>query len=88
MAQKSTRWNAADDAKLIQLWRTPHNGVDPTKLDKDSVQAVLERHWPLAKYSSFAPLYKRKAREFNISRTLDGHRKSKWSCQLLCSESG
>jgi hypothetical protein len=36
-------WNKADDKKLIELFRTPHNGVDPEKLDTDTVKAVLEK---------------------------------------------
>lgn len=76
MAQ-AQRWGPSDDAKLIQLWRTPHSRVDYTKLDKDSVKAVHEAHFPTRKYSSFAPLYRSKARAFGVSLTLQGHRKSK-----------
>ena len=71
------RWNASDDAKLIALWETPHNGIDPTKLDIESVKAVHKKHFPQKKYANFAPLYRGKARSYNVSRTLDGHRKSK-----------
>jgi hypothetical protein len=71
------RWNSSDDAKLTQLWRTPHSGVDYKKLDKDSVKAVHQRHFPTRKYSSFAPLYRSKARAFGVSLSLEGHRKRK-----------
>jgi hypothetical protein len=71
------RWGNSDDAKLTTLWNTPHNGVDPTKLDVDSVKAVHSKHFPEKKYANFAPLYRHKARSFNVARSLDGHRKSK-----------
>jgi hypothetical protein len=77
------RWNASDDAKLVQLWRTPHNGVDPTKLDITSVKAVHAKHFPGTKYVNFAPLYRNKACEFNVLQTLYGHRKCKYCSVLL-----
>lgn len=76
---KGARWGKADDAKLVQLWRTPHNGVDPTKLDQESVKAVHAKHFSQFKYVNFAPLYRGKARDFNVNQTLDGHRKSECS---------
>ena len=36
----SACWGEADDAKLIALWRAPHNGADPTKLDQKSVKKL------------------------------------------------
>jgi hypothetical protein len=78
------RWGASDDAKLTQLWRTPHSGVDHTKLDQASVKSVHSAHFPTRKYSSFAPLYRSKARAFGVSLSLDGHRKSKrLQCKTL-----
>jgi hypothetical protein len=41
MVKEGAQWNKSDDAKLIELFRTPYNGVDPEKLDKDSVKAEL-----------------------------------------------
>lgn len=79
------RWGAADDAKLVALWRTPHNGIDPTKLDIDSVKQVHQKHFSNYKYANFAPLYRGKARAFNVSVTLDGHRKSAYhSLSMNC----
>jgi hypothetical protein len=77
------RWGPSDDAKLTQLWRTPHSGVDHTKLDHHSVKAVQQDHFPTRKYSSFAPLYRNKARSFGVSLSLEGHRKSKGYHRLL-----
>ena len=72
-----TRWGTADDAKLTTLWRTPHNGVDYTKLDQKSVKAVHQEHFPTTKYQNFAVLYRNKARAFGVSVTQDDHRKRK-----------
>lgn len=77
------RWGAGDDAKLITLWRSPHNGVDCTKLDKKSVQAVHEAYFPSTKYRNFATLYRNKARAFSVSSSLDGHRKRKFYFLVL-----
>jgi hypothetical protein len=79
---KQARWGTADDAKLLQLFRTPHNGVDATKLDVESVKAIHSKFFPEKKYANFAPLYRGKARAFNVSQTLDGHRKRK--CTHCC----
>jgi hypothetical protein len=75
------RWTKADDAKLIELWRTPRNGVDPDKLDIATVKAVRSKYFPETKYENFAPLYRNKARGFQVARSLDGHRKSKLSSE-------
>jgi hypothetical protein len=77
------RWSKADDAKLVELWRTTRNGVDPMKLDISSVKAVHQKFFPEKKYENFAPLYRNKARGFEVARSLDGHRKSKLSHQQL-----
>jgi hypothetical protein len=76
-------WGTAGDAKLLQLFRTPHNGVDATKLDMESVKAIHSKFFPEKKYANFAPLYRGKARAFNVSQTLDGHRKGKCTSSCL-----
>jgi len=73
----TSRWGASDDAKLISLWRTPHNGVDYKKLDQATVKAVHQAHFPNRIYKKFAPLYRTKTRAFGVSLLLEGHRKSK-----------
>jgi hypothetical protein len=72
------RWNKSDDAKLIELWRTPRNGIDPEKLDIETVKAVHKSHFPSRDYNNFAPLYRNKARAFCTARDKDGHRLSKF----------
>ena len=71
------KWGSEEDAKLIDLFRTVRNGVDPKKLDVPSVKAVHSKYWPERNYNSFASLYRAKAREFLTARTRDGHRKRK-----------
>ena len=78
-----SRWNPSDDAKLTALWTTPHSGADSTKLDIASVKAVHAKHFSDKKYSNFAPLYRNKARAFNVAKTLDGHRKSRYPHSAL-----
>ncbi len=78
-----SRWNPSDDAKLTALWTTPHSGADSTKLDIASVKAVHAKHFSDKKYSNFAPLYRNKARAFNVAKTLDGHRKSRYPHNAL-----
>ena len=79
-------WGSHDDAKLVELFRTPHNKVDPNKLDIDAVKAVHAKYFPKFKYRNFAPLYRAKICSWNVSKTLDGHRKSEFTlfdCLLL-----
>jgi hypothetical protein len=47
-----TRWNDMEDAKLVHLWRTPHNSVDPTKLDITC--ACKAKYIPATKYVNCA----------------------------------
>jgi hypothetical protein len=60
------------------LWRTPRNGIDPEKLDIETVKAVHRKHFPSRDYNNFAPLYCNKARAFCTARDKDGHRLSKF----------
>lgn len=71
------RWSVSDDAKLLSLFRQPRGGVNPTKLSVADVKAVHAKHFAEHQYVNFAPLYREKARSFQTSRTLNGHRKRK-----------
>jgi hypothetical protein len=90
MTDKQRCWGIADNAKLRTLWQTPHNGVDPSRLDIDSVKAVWDKYFKSdgLKYANFAPLYRGKARNYNVGGSLDGHRKSTceffFSCCYCC----
>ena len=70
-------WNKSDNEKLAKLWHTPHSGIDPKDLSVDAVKKVHENYFPQFKYPNFAPLYRDKARAWNVNKTLDGHRQSK-----------
>jgi hypothetical protein len=47
------RWNKSDDAKLIELWCTPCDSIDPEKLDIETVKAVHRKHFPSRDYNNF-----------------------------------
>ena len=70
-------WNAADDDKLVALFRSPRGGLDPKKLDVEDVKAAHQAHWPGMKYSNFSQRYREKARAFMATQSLNGHRKRK-----------
>ena len=71
------RWTTADDSKLATLFSTPRNGVDPKDLSVEAVKAVHKKYFPQSNYRNFAPLYRAKARDFQVGKTLEGHRASK-----------
>ena len=72
------RWGAPDDAKLVELFRAPRNGVDPKELATECVKAVHRKYFRERTYASFAPLYREKAHTFLVGHTLDGHRKREY----------
>lgn len=55
--KKVPRWNASDDAKLKALWQAPYNNIDLTKIDKELVKALHQKHVSHMKYENFALLY-------------------------------
>ena len=73
------RWNKADDAKLSELFQTPRNGVNPEDLSVEAVKTVHRKYFGDRDYKAFAPLYRAKARAFQVGQSLDGHRQSKFS---------
>ena len=73
------KWGTEDDAKLAQLFRMPYGGLDPTKLDIEDVKAAHQAHWSEMKYKTFSQRYRDKARDFCVSKTLNGHRACKFA---------
>lgn len=71
------RWGKSDDAKLLELIRMPHGGVDPTKQDTEDLQALWNAHWSKMKFKTFSNRIREKFRDFAVSRSLDGHRARK-----------
>jgi len=74
--EKIPVWNQCDNAKLRNLFErgTRNHGIDSEALDSKTINSVIRSYWPERKYDRFAPLYRRKAREFNLDRTLSGCR--------------
>ena len=74
---KSGNWNKTQDAKLSALLKQgKKRGINPTNLKKDYIQiVVIGKHFPDQKfvgYDSFARLYCRKVRVFNLNKALQG----------------
>ena len=70
------KWGKAEDLKLADLFKRGlrSKGVSPTDLSTKAIRAVLETHFPDREYRSFAPLFRAKARKWNIDQTLRGER--------------
>jgi hypothetical protein len=77
MAERSVRWGKADDKKLAELFRTPRNNIDPEDLSIEAVKSIHKKYFNQFKYQNFAPLYRDKARSWNVNQSLEGHRRSK-----------
>jgi hypothetical protein len=60
------RWNPSEEAKIINLWCTPHNGVDQAMLDVDAVKAVHQRHFNQFKYSNLLHFIEAKLETFVV----------------------
>ena len=67
-------WTQADNQKLLSLFRKPPSkgGIDTEDLSVKAVQAIHKKHWPGEEYKNFAPLFRRKARSWNVNKTLTG----------------
>ena len=82
---KPTAWKKTDDKKLKALFKKEvrKGGLDSQDLDSKTIHKVLAEHYSDRKYVSFAPLYRKKARQYNIGQTKAGARK-KATCKLFC----
>jgi hypothetical protein len=72
-----TKWAAADDAKLSHIFRkgSKNGGVDTGDLSLAYVKSVHSKHFPARDYKNFAPLFRKKARAWNIAKSLEGSRR-------------
>jgi hypothetical protein len=70
------KWGKLDDRKLSDLFRKgkPSGGVSSTALNAKDIRKVLKAHFPSREYKNFAPLFRSKARAWNIDQTLTGQR--------------
>lgn len=71
------RWSKADDAKLAAYFRQGrrNGGINSTDLTKSHIDEVIKEFFPDRKYSSFAPLFRNKARAWNLANSLNGSRR-------------
>ena len=63
-----------EDLKLHRLFsiRNDRGGVDSRYLTQKAIKEVQETHFPDRPYRSFAPLFRNKARRWNINHALLG----------------
>jgi hypothetical protein len=85
MAEKTApikKWGKEDDAKLAELFRRgPRSGgVSSLDLNAKEIRKVNENHFPLRPFKNFSPLFRSKARAWNIDQSLTGARS-----KLMCS---
>ena len=79
---KSTkpRWKREHDAKLRALYRKKnHSGnkplIDTRDLSCKTIKAINDQHFPEFDYANFGPLYRKKARAWNLEQELAGSRR-------------
>jgi hypothetical protein len=79
MTEKTTplkKWGKEDDAKLAELFRrgTRTGGVSALNLNSKEIRKVHENHFPARPFKNFCPLFRSKARAWNINQSLTGAR--------------
>ena len=84
-SRKPQAWNKTGNSKLKSLFKKEvrKGGLDSQDLNSKTIHKVITDHYPDRKYNSFAPLYRKKARQYNIGQTKSGARK-KAICKLFC----
>lgn len=75
----ATKWGKEHNLKLQSLFlkRNERGGVNSNDLNSDYIKRVLRQHFPDRQYNNFAPLFRAKARKFNLNEALDGARQAK-----------
>ena len=70
-------WGKEHDRKLLELFdrRTNRGKVSTEDLSKKYIESVLKKHFPGRSYASFSPLFRKKARKYNLDKALEGERK-------------
>ena len=71
-------WGKTEDLKLQKLFklRNDRNGVDPTDLQQETIKVVRAHHFPDRAYKNFAPLFRSKARKWNLNNALLNSRRA------------
>jgi hypothetical protein len=70
------KWGPADDAKLSHLFRkgSTNGGTDTEDLGVVCVKSVWDKHFKNGDCKNFAPLHRKKARAWNLGKSLEGSR--------------
>ena len=71
------KWGKEDDAKLAELFRRGPRagGVSPRDLGNKAVESTRDKYFKEREYKNFAPLFRKKARAWNLNQTLNGARR-------------
>lgn len=67
------RWGPEQSARLHGL--VEEGIVKSNDLSKDYILLIMRTHFPERKYSSFAPLFRKKIRNWNLNGALNGARR-------------
>ena len=73
-------WNKkVDGAKLSALFQQKNNrgGLDCNRREKEYIEAVRVKHFPLIPLKNFQQIYKTKASKVSVDNKLKGRRKKK-----------
>ena len=70
------RWEKPDNEKFVRFFQTrvDRGGVSSTDINQKSIQKVISKHFPDRSYNAFSPLFRKKARAFNLDQVLSGKR--------------
>lgn len=78
MSPQKMSWDKKiDGAKLTALFQKPRRDrgrVDANRKDKEYINAVREKHFPLVPLKNFSQIYKRKASKISVNEFLLGKR--------------
>lgn len=78
MSPQKMSWDKKiDGAKLTALFQKPRRDrgrVDANRKDKEYINAVREKHFPLVPLKKFSQIYKRKASKISVNEFLLGKR--------------
>ena len=74
--QKEKRWSKQQDEKILSLFekQVSRGGISSEDLSKKTIANIVSKFFPERTYSNFAPLFRRKAREYNLNKSLTGLR--------------
>ena len=76
---KPAKWSKINDKKLKTLFDrgTRNRGINSEDLSTQAIHQAIETHFPDRAYKTFAPLFRNKARAYNLAKELAGARRGK-----------